>query len=195
MLTALFDSNLMKHEFLILETPRLLLREIYLSDTPSVRHNLCDPQTVQYSDSPEVPSLEEVGKIIEIWQEHFQLQQGIRWGITRKGEDKVIGSCGYKNWVKKHYRAEIGYEISREYRRQGLMVEALHAVLQFGFEMMALNRIQAIVLSNNLPSVKLLSKLGFFEEGVLREYEFHREQSADLRLFSLLRTEFRKECH
>lgn len=183
----------MKREFPILETPRLLLRGIYLLDTPSVRHNLCDPHTVQYSDSSEVPNLEEVGKIIEIWQEHFQLQQGIRWGITRKGEDTIIGSCGYKNWIKKHYRAEIGYEISREYRQQGLMTEALHAVLRFGFEIMALNRIQATVISNNLPSVKLLSKLGFFEEGMLREHEFHREQSADLRLFSLLRREFRKE--
>lgn len=185
----------MKREFPILETPRLLLRRIYLLDTPSVRHNLCDPQTVQYSDSPELPSLSEVGKIIEIWQELFQLQQGIRWGITRKGEDTVIGSCGFKNWVKKHYRAEIGYEISREYRQQGLMAEALYAVLRFGFEMMALNRIQAKVISNNLPSAKLLSKLGFCEEGVLREYEFHQEQSVELKLFSLLRREFRKEWH
>lgn len=75
------------------------------------------------------------------------------------------------------------------------MAEALHAVLRFGFEMMALNRIQAIVISNNLPSVKLLSKLGFCEEGVLREYEFHQEQSVNLRLFSLLRREFRKEWY
>jgi ribosomal-protein-alanine N-acetyltransferase len=185
----------MKCEFPKLETPRLLLRAIHLSDTPSVRHNLCAPETVQYSDSAEVPSLEEVGKIIETWQERFKLQQGIRWGITRKGEDTVIGSCGYKNWVKKHYRAEIGYDISGEYRRQELMTEVLDAVIRFGFEVMELNRIQAIVVSNNLPSVKLLSKLGFSEEGVLREYEFHREQFADLRLFSLLRREFRKEWY
>lgn len=109
---------------------------------------------------------------------------------------------GYSHWLvriqklgKKHYRAEIGYEISGEYRRQGLMTEVLDAVIRFGFEVMELNRIQAIVVSNNLPSVKLLSKLGFSEEGVLREYEFHREQFADLRLFSLLRREFRKEWY
>ena len=45
----------------------------------------------------------------------FQQQQGIRWGITVREQNIVIGSCGYKNINKKHRRAEIGYERSEEH--------------------------------------------------------------------------------
>ena len=179
----------MLSEFSILKTPRLVLRAIHQSDAQLVHRNLSDFQTVLYSNASEVPSLEKVQQMIDKWKEDFNKQQAIRWGITIK-EDTVIDSCGYKKFVKRHRRAEIGYEIFAEYRRQGLMSEALNAVIQFGFEAMDFNRIEATVDPDNLPSILLLNKLGFSEEGTLREYEFQEGRFSDLKLFLLLQRDF-----
>jgi ribosomal-protein-alanine N-acetyltransferase len=70
------------------------------------------------------------------------------------------------------------------------MSEALNAVIQFGLEVIKLNRIEATVNCNNLPSISLLNKLGFTEEGILREYQLQAEKFIDLKLFSLLQKDF-----
>ncbi len=168
-------------------TPRLLLRAIYQSDAQLVHRNLCDSQTVLYSNAAESPSLEKVEQMIEKWEQDFKKQQGIRWGITIKRENAVIGSCGYKKFNKKHKRAEIGYEIFANYRRQGFISEALNSIFQFGFEIMGLNRIEATVDCDNFASISLLQKLGFIEEEILQEYDNHNQRFIDLKLFSLLR--------
>ncbi|MEL6494728.1 MAG: GNAT family N-acetyltransferase [Cyanobacteria bacterium J06623_7] len=179
----------MLSEFPILKTPRLVLRAICQSDAPLIHRNLSDFQTVMYSNASEAPSLKKVQQMIDKWKEDFNKQQSIRWGITIK-EDIVIGSCGYKKIAKRYRRAEIGYEIFAEYRRQGLMSEALNAVIQFGFETMDFNRIEATVDPENLPSILLLNKLCFSEEGMLREYELQKERFSNLKLFSLLQRDF-----
>ena len=177
-------------EFPILKTPRLLLRAINYSDAQLVHRNLSDCYTVLYSNTREPPTLEKIHQIIDIWEKNFRNQQGIRWGITIIEKNIVIGSCGYKNINKKHRRAEIGYEISGEYRRKGLMSEALNAVIQYGFEVIKLNRVEATVNYDNLPSILLLNKLGFSEEVILREYEFGQDNVIDLKIFSLLQKDF-----
>lgn len=177
-------------EFPILKTPRLLLRAINHSDAQSVHLNLSDFYTVLYSDVPESPTLEKVHQLIEIWENNYKNQQGIRWGITIIEQNTVIGSCGYKNINKKHRRAEIGYEICGEYRRQGFTSEALNAIFKYGFDVMKLNRVEATVNCNNLPSISLLYKLGFSEEETLKEYEVKQEQFTNLKLFSLLKKDY-----
>jgi ribosomal-protein-alanine N-acetyltransferase len=61
----------------------------------------------------------------------------------KEGDDRVIGTCGYHVWAKPHFRAEIGYELAREYWGQGIMQEAIRSLLTFGFAKMALNRVEA----------------------------------------------------
>lgn len=112
---------------------------------------------------------------------------GIRWGITLKGQGKMIGSCGFHNRVPQHYRSEIGIELSREYWRRGIAEEALKAVLQYGFERMQLERIEALIEPPNKPSQRLVEKQGFVKEGLLRSYEFTRGKFDDLYMYSLLK--------
>ena len=175
----------MQGEFPILETSRLILRQINLSDAVSIQKNLSDAQTVMYSNTNQPPTREEVEKIIKIWQKRFEEQKGIRWGITKRGNDKVIGSCGYKNLTQDNTKAEIGYEILVNYRRQGLMSEALNAVIRFAFKTMQLSYIKATVNPDNLPSINLLKKIGFIEEDLLEDNEYDGTQLANLKLFSL----------
>lgn len=70
------------------------------------------------------------------------------------------------------------------------MTEALQAIIRFGFDKLAVNRIEALVMPGNTASVRLLQNLGFQEEGVLREYAYFKEGFHDLHCFSLLKKEF-----
>ena len=133
----------MQREFPILETPRLILRQINLSDAVSIQKNLSDIRTIVYSNTNQPPTREEVEEIIKVWQQRFEEQKGIRWGITKRGNNIVIGSYGYKNLIQDNKKAEVGYEILVNYRRQGLMSEALNTVIRFRFETIRLNYIEA----------------------------------------------------
>ena len=71
------------------------------------------------------------------------------------------------------------------------MTEALDAIIGFGFREVGLNRIQAVVMPGNEGSEKLLEKLGFRREGVLRQYDNWGEKGyVDMKMFSLLRREY-----
>ncbi|MEH6887572.1 GNAT family protein, partial [Priestia megaterium] len=87
-------------------------------------------------------------------------KSGIRWGITLKEQDDIIGSCGFLNRVHNHCRAEIGYELSKDYWGNGIA---------------------------NAASQKLIKKNGFIKEGLLRSYEFTCGKFDDLYMYSLLK--------
>jgi ribosomal-protein-alanine N-acetyltransferase len=70
------------------------------------------------------------------------------------------------------------------------MSEALHAMIEYGFENLHLNRLEAFVLPGNERSSHVLRKLGFVEEGVLREYGFWENQFWDMRCFSLVKRDW-----
>ena len=130
---------------------------------------------------------------IEAWENGFKNKGCIRWGITRKDENKLIGSCGYYGFHTWNKRASIGYELARTHWRQGIMTEALGAIIEFGFGKMELNRIEAVVMPENTASIKMLEVLGFRKEGLLEEYEkWGSKGFVDLCMFALLRKAWEK---
>lgn len=102
-----------------------------------------------------------------------------------------MGWCGYHTWILKHHRAEIGYGLYREEdRRKGLMSEALEAVLQYGFEEMDLNRVEALTSYENEASIASLIKFGFREEGILKGHYYVDGLAEDSVMYALLKSEF-----
>ena len=166
-----------------IETERLILREIMPDDAAAVARIFGDAEVMRFYDLETCDSIEQARALIDFFDESFEVERAIRWGIVRKDEDVVIGTCGYV-WLRE-YRGEIGYELAREAWRQGIMSEALDAILEFGFEQLGLNRIEALVMTYNVASAALLRSLGFTEEGVLRQHDFFKGQFHDMRLFSL----------
>jgi ribosomal-protein-alanine N-acetyltransferase len=131
--------------------------------------------------------MEQATKLIERMSNRFERKEAIRWGIARKADPTLIGTCGFT--LMPSFRGGLGYDLARDYWRQGIMTEALSAILQFGFEKLGLNRVEALVMLENTASVRLLRKLGFQEEGILREYAFFKGQFHDLRSFSILKND------
>ncbi len=107
--------------------------------------------------------------------------------IIDKETKRVIGGCGFHNWYTDHNRAELGYAITNEvYKGLGVMSEALKVVIEHGFTKMKLHRIEALVGTTNAPSLKLMEKFGFKQEGVLKEHYFINNEYEDSVVFGLL---------
>jgi ribosomal-protein-alanine N-acetyltransferase len=81
----------------------------------------------------------------------------------------VIGMIGYVNMKPEHFRAEVGYSLSKAWRRQGIMREALACVLKYGFEQLDLHSVEAITDADNLASRNLLLAAGFVQEAFFTE--------------------------
>ncbi|MGF9857636.1 GNAT family N-acetyltransferase [Priestia endophytica] len=180
------------NNFPFIETNRLLLREIVKDDANDILKYLSDEEVMKYYGLAPFKTINEALNEILWYQSILNEQTGIRWGITLKGKDKVIGSCGFLNRVPEHYRTEIGYELSRDYWGQGIAGEALEAVIRYGFKYLKFQRIEALVEPPNIPSQKLIEKHGFIREGLLRNYEFTCGKFDDLYMYSLLKQDFDK---
>lgn len=177
--------------FPVLETERLILRQLRLEDAADLYHYFSTDAVTAFYDLDSFTELIQAEDLIKNWSDRFNNDLGIRWGITLKSEDRIIGTCGYFNWAKKHFKAEIGYELAPEYWNQGYMSEAVESVIRFGFKEFELNRIQALIHPNNVNSRKLLEKTRFTEEGLLNEYYFKKNRFVDAVIFSRLKKNYR----
>lgn len=178
-------------DFPYLETERLLLREIVASDAQDVFAIRKDQPAMRWYGSNPLTSVQEAQKVIDVYAGWRQLPNpGTRWGIQQKSDPRFLGSCGLFKWNRSWKSCVIGYELAASAQGLGFMFEALSAALDWGFEHMGLNRVEAQVHPENVASMKLLSKLGFVPEGCMREAGFWLGSHHDLQQFALLRRDF-----
>lgn len=169
-----------------LSTNRLTLRRVTADDAPHLLAYLSKPEVVRHMGLDPFTSLEDALEEIAWYDSILEEGTGVRWGITLTGQDEVIGSCGFLNVSSKHQRAEIGFELSPDYWGQGIAHEALEVVVRHGFAQLGLHRIEALVEPTNIASQRLLERVGFIREGLLRGYEFTQGKYDDLYMYSLL---------
>lgn len=175
----------MSESFPRLETDRLILRAAKLADAEALYRVYADADVTRFLDMEAIASIEQARRIILHRSDRFRSGQAIRWGIALRSSNQLIGSCGFS--LRPGFRAEIGYELAADYWRKGIMSETLTAVIAYGWRSTNLNRFEAFTMIGNTASAQLLLKLGFQEEGILRDYGFWKGSFHDLRSFSLLR--------
>ena len=175
------------------ETERLVVRPIEpIEDLEALFDLFADPEVARFTDTGPFDSLAEAEEVMAWIGDIFERRQGLRWGITLAEEpDRLVGTCGFNVWNRENNSAEIGYDLAQSHWGQGLMTEALAPVLRFGFQHMGLNRIEADVTVGNAGSARVLEKLGFREEGLLRQRGYWKGQYHDLRYFGLLREDWK----
>ncbi len=173
-------------KFPILKTNRLDLIEIQQFHFPDLFKLFGDKDVTQYYNIKTLTEENEAQKILDWFQARFKDKLGIRWGIALKGKNEIIGTIGFNNFTKGH-RANLGYDLQKDYWNQGLITESLTAVIKYGFEKLEINRIEAEVMPGNINSEKVLVKLGFKNEGLLRDWMLWDEKHYDMNMYSLLR--------
>ena len=180
--------------FPVLETERFTLREITLDDAADTFRIMGDPRVTRYFGASAMTSIDEAVARVNAIRSAFAEREGLRWAITRRADGQFIGSCAFWRLIKPHFRAEIGYELAPEFWGQGVMPEALSAVLAFGFTTLGLHSVEAHIHPANSGSRRVLEKLGFVQEGYFREnyYEPAEDRFSDTGVFSLLRATWRE---
>ena len=175
-----------------LKTERLLLKPISREYTEDLFKHLSDPEVTKYMDIDTMESIKEAEEIIDYYIEKEDERTCYRWVILDKQNKEFIGTCGFNSWNRNRAnRSEIGYDLSKKYWGQGYMVEALKVLLKHGFEILDVHRIQAKVTEGNIPSCKLLEKMNFTKEGLLRDYNYWKDGFINEYMYSLLEDEYR----
>lgn len=132
----------------------------------------------------------------QAWYERMAALQATggtaQYVIEHRALARVIGSCLLFRHEPASSRAEIGYVLGRAHWGQGLMLEAMRGFVIHAFDGIGLRRLEADVNPLNLPSVRLLERLGFVREGLLRQRWVTKGEVSDALLFGLLRGEERR---
>lgn len=181
-----FTSSFFK-PFPRLETERLALREITADDAGALFEIFTDPDVIRYWSHPPYESVDQANDLIERIQRGVASGEAIEWGISMRGDEgRLLGKCGFHQWHKNHYRAEMGYSLGRPSWGKGIMQEALPRILAFGFQTMRLHSVEAQVDPGNARSIRVLERLGFVKEGHFKENFCMGGRFFDTAVFSLL---------
>lgn len=181
-----------KNEFPNLETERLVLNEQTEDDINEIFRLRSDPKVMRYIDRIPATNLEEAQKFLSVIQESQMNGLGLCWGIRLKESAKLIGNIGYWRMLPEHFRGEIGYALLPEYHQQGIMHEALHEVLNYGFTQMNLHTVMADINPENNASRALLLKTGFKREAYFKENFFFNGKFLDSEIFGIVKTDYLK---
>lgn len=177
-------------EFEVLSTERLFLRKLTPEVFTYLFENCSDAEIIkQLGLNNEAELLKEKKK----WQGGYVTYDRTiaAFLLVLKENNETIGRCGYHNWYTDHYKAELGYALSKEeHKRKGYMTEAVAKILDYGFNRMGLNRIEACVGPDNFASLSLVKKYGFTQEGYLRKHYVRDGDVQDSIVFSLLKEEY-----
>ena len=171
-----------------LETKDLILRAICPDDAEAYFALCSDLEVMKTWGTEPHQSIEDTRKLIAFLEEAHASEVMIRWAITVKGSDRLVGDVGFWRFVKERSRAEVGAKLAKVYWSGGFMTQALGAVVQFGFEQMNLHSVEANVDPVNRGALRLVEKVGFVQEGLIREhsYDGFAGKFVDTALFSIL---------
>ena len=159
-----------------LDTQRLHLRAFTDDDAPWYLEQFSRPETIEGQGY--APPSDLAGATEEMHQygtRPFEERRGIRWAICLKASDGAgsttpIGSCALLDWEDEPIsKAELGYSLEPAHWGKGYAREAITAIQRFGFEVMQLDRVEALVWERNDRSIKVLERLGFAPEALVRE--------------------------
>lgn len=152
-----------------LRTARLLLRPFTERDADAIFALQSNPNVLRYWDAPPWKERVRAERFIEACRQMEQERTGVRLAVERAADAVFIGWCCLVRWNQEHRSAAIGYCFDDSVWGQGFATEAAGALLQWGFDTLDLNRVQAETDTRNTSSGRVLEKLGFVREGTLRE--------------------------
>lgn len=176
--------------FPVLITPRLILRRPVESDVEGIFAMRSDPDVMRFIPRPLARNHEDVLELLRMIEDFVQRNERINWAMELRSAQQVVGLIGFVNIQPEHHRAEIGYSLRRSHHRQGLMREALNAVLDYGFGTMNLHTVSAIIDEENVASGALLDQTGFRREARFAEDFLHENAFRNSVHFGMLRREW-----
>ncbi len=173
-----------------LVTKRLIVRPVRIGDAQDLFDYSRDPEVARHVLWEAHKSVHQTRQYVRFLLRQYRLCAPSSFVIELRQTGRVIGTIGYM-WVQPENRsAEVGYSLSRAYWNQGIMSEALSAVVEFGFESLHLNRVEAQHESDNPASGRVMEHVGMRHEGHLRQRLYNKGRFVDVELYAVLKADF-----
>lgn len=176
-----------------LETPRLLLRLVTPADLPGLMQVNGDDAVTRFLPYATWTSAADG----EAWLQRMANIQAtgtaLQFVVVERRSGLPIGTCLLFRYDEGSARAELGYVLGRAHWGSGCMHEALAALIDAAFGTLALRRLEAEVDPRNVASARLLQRLGFRREGLLRQRWVTKGEAKDVEAYGLLRDEWRRD--
>ncbi len=169
-----------------LQGKRVRLRGPRADDTDALFALFSDADVMRYWSRPPMTARSEAEGLIAEIGDAFEQRTMLNWMLTTRSDDAVIGTCTLFRFEPRHRRAEVGYALRSDCWGRGLAAEAATLALDWAFRALALHRVEADIDPRNEGSRKLLERLGFVSEGLLRQRYFVGNEVSDTELFGLL---------
>lgn len=170
-----------------LHTPRLRLRPLEETDANDLFTLHSSAYILRYWDSPPWTEHARAQKFIADCRQMAQQGTGTRLAVDRLTDGAFIGWCSLNGWNPDHRSASLGYCFGDAAWGHGYATETAHAVLQWAFHTLDLNRVQAETDTRNTASARVLEKLGFIREGTLRENCIVNDDVSDSWVYGLIK--------
>ena len=173
-----------------LETPRLILRGMRVSDAADMYAYAKDPAVTEFLTWYPHASEEETRRYLTYVGQRYRTGDFYDWSVVDRESGHMIGTCGFTSFNCPADSGEIGYVLNPDYRGRGLATEAVRRVLVFGFEELSLHRIEAHFIQGNHASRRLMERVGMTFEGFSRESMKIKGQYRTIGTCAVLRSEF-----
>ena len=174
----------------IIELERVRLRPLDERDVTALFATYSDPLATRYLARPPMTQLSDAQEMLAKIQAGYADGSNLQFAIERRADGAFLGVCLLFNFHKTSARAEIGYILAREHWSRGYMAEALPALIDHGFGALGLNRLEADIDPRNGASARVLQRMGFQPEGLLRERWIVRGETSDTAIYGLLKREW-----
>lgn len=173
-----------------IETERLTLRKFKAEDAAAMYKNWAsDPEVTKFLTWPTHTSVEISEWVIGDWVKNYENDNYYQWAIVLKEIDEPIGGIAAVQLNEDVGMAHIGYCIGRNWWHQGITSEALKAVIDFFFDQVEANRIEARFDPRNPNSGKVMAKCGMKFEGTLRCSDKNNQGICDVSYYGILKSE------
>ena len=170
---------------MILETARLSLTPVVAEDAALVHPIMADPDVMAHWDVAEIEDPDVVDQLLAGQVEAMAGDRAFHWAMRLTADGTFLGLCDLSDIDWRHHRAEVGFILGKDSWGRGYAYEAMQAVLNFAATQ-GLRRLWARTLVGNESSEKLLTRLGFEQEGYLRGHVDRDGERRDCRLWGLL---------
>jgi RimJ/RimL family protein N-acetyltransferase len=151
-----------------------------------------DAEVVRYWSSTPWTEMEQAHQFIADAEQGLLSGSALRLGIQIAASGQLAGQIALHHFDSENRRCEVGYALARQHWRKGYLSEALSAMLEHGFTDLQLNRVEADIDPRNAASSKPLERLGFRQEGLLRERWIVGGEICDTAFYGLLKSDWER---
>ncbi|MEM8722272.1 MAG: GNAT family N-acetyltransferase [Cyanobacteria bacterium P01_G01_bin.39] len=153
-------ANSIESNILQIDIDNFIMRSLQTSDLNDLAEIGADLEVTRFLPGQGLPiSLENTQKTVEIFVEHWQQRKYGIWAIVNQDSSQMIGYCGLR-YLNELNEVEVLYGLAKAYWGQGIATKAAKATIAYGFEVVKLERIIAMVLPDNIASIKVIANAG-----------------------------------